>query len=633
MMTREIGDLSIRNVDQHAGLTAACVLHSYALLEIFGKRMTLSVDLQESVIEAAYIQVLRQYFGTLLTKGKLNAFESLELSRLVVNQNKKNLLENWLAKDKLECSEELGDLVKELVTGLSRVSWEKVDVSFHNSRSSIAAHSVIQFEPTEITKPFQHDPVKQDRLDQCYAEKAKPHPHAFNLWVLLKLEEEKAQKHRKVFNWETAKYGKIWYYEDVLDFRSVETEFSAIVFNDNFTSNETPSCKPTVSSPNDNEIDFRISFDESDDEDYTLYYLFRLLKDFENEITTIVYNDALTSKSDFSTEPTLCPQHIDGFNLKDETSLPEYDEKEQNILYFNDLSPFNINYPDDLKSDKGDDDNKIDKIQSSGERNVAEVKVSKNGYGVLDMALPPRDQRHQYLRYEELQYTDLDIADFETMLAGIYRRGILKVRVCSLAEPGGGYLILKRRCRLLILVYIGMRARDGSPTRGSECLLDRDLVCGGLSRYTPSYRLMRDLMLRLYHRLIACSIAGKSQAPKTVLEIICFREEVGGYDIWRSICCSLGRAFGLLTEEAPWVDGDCARPPCYRYGRVGDEDEEMPQVVPPPPSTQGERIAQFEEEVHGMREVLQGQREVLDGMAHDFSRFTTWLMNLPQIQG
>ncbi|GJQ93508.1 ribonuclease H-like domain-containing protein [Tanacetum coccineum] len=41
--------------------------------------------------------------------------------------------------------QELEILVKEeLVTGLSRVSWEKVDVNFHNSRSSIAAHSVIQ---------------------------------------------------------------------------------------------------------------------------------------------------------------------------------------------------------------------------------------------------------------------------------------------------------------------------------------------------------------------------------------------------------------------------------------------------------------------------------------------------------
>ncbi|KAF9611320.1 hypothetical protein IFM89_030109 [Coptis chinensis] len=43
---------------------------------------------------------------------KLDAFESLELSRLVVNQNKNSLLKNWLAEDKLECSEELSNLVK-----------------------------------------------------------------------------------------------------------------------------------------------------------------------------------------------------------------------------------------------------------------------------------------------------------------------------------------------------------------------------------------------------------------------------------------------------------------------------------------------------------------------------------------
>ncbi|GJY34189.1 hypothetical protein Tco_0418658 [Tanacetum coccineum] len=41
----------------------------------------------------------------------------------------------------------------------------------------------------------------------------------------IRLEEEKDQKRGKVFNWETAKYGKIWYDEDVLDLRSVETEF------------------------------------------------------------------------------------------------------------------------------------------------------------------------------------------------------------------------------------------------------------------------------------------------------------------------------------------------------------------------------------------------------------------------
>nr|GEW77907.1 hypothetical protein [Tanacetum cinerariifolium] len=212
----------------------------------------------------------------------------------------------------------------------------------------------------------------------------------YQTWSLLQetantpIEEEKAQKRRKVFNWESAKYGIIWHDEDVFDLRSVETKIPAIVFNDSLTSNEIPSFEITVSSLNDNEIDFRISFDESDDEDYTVvfdknsfsYKIFYtndlktdskidnenvnkplfpspepsisciddldFFKNFENEFPVIVYNDTLTSKLNFSTEPTLCPQHIDKFDLKDETSLFEYDEVEQSILYFNDLFPFNI---------------------------------------------------------------------------------------------------------------------------------------------------------------------------------------------------------------------------------------------------------------------------------------------------
>ncbi|GJU86503.1 hypothetical protein Tco_1294049 [Tanacetum coccineum] len=141
----------------------------------------------------------------------------------------------------------------------------------------------------------------------------------------------------------------IWYDEDVHDLRSVETEFPAIVFDDAFTSKVTHSCEPTVSPLNDNKIDFRVSFDEFDDEDYTVIYdknsfSYKIIyvndlktdlkndndkvnmpsflspeptvsclndldffKDFENEFPAIVYNDALTSKSDFSTEPTLSP--------------------------------------------------------------------------------------------------------------------------------------------------------------------------------------------------------------------------------------------------------------------------------------------------------------------------------------
>nr|CAG4643692.1 EOG090X0064 [Lepidurus arcticus] len=55
---------------------------------------------------------LLQYFGILLDQGQLNKFESLELCRPVLAQGRKQLLEKWLKEDKLECSEELGDLVK-----------------------------------------------------------------------------------------------------------------------------------------------------------------------------------------------------------------------------------------------------------------------------------------------------------------------------------------------------------------------------------------------------------------------------------------------------------------------------------------------------------------------------------------
>ncbi|GJX55666.1 hypothetical protein Tco_0285563, partial [Tanacetum coccineum] len=70
----------------------------------------------------------------------------------------------------------------------------------------------------------------------------------------IRLEEEKAQKRGKVYNWETAKYGKIWDDEDVHDLRSVETEFPTIVFNDTLTSEASLLCEPMVSSLNNDEI-------------------------------------------------------------------------------------------------------------------------------------------------------------------------------------------------------------------------------------------------------------------------------------------------------------------------------------------------------------------------------------------
>ncbi|GJW61880.1 integrase, catalytic region, zinc finger, CCHC-type containing protein [Tanacetum coccineum] len=188
--------------------------------------------------------------------------------------------------------------------------------------------------------------------------------------------------------------------EEYIRLEEEKARRSAIVFNNTLTSKAALSCEPTVSSLNNDEIDFRISFDESDDEDYTVVFdkksfSYKIIsvndlktdskndndkvnmpslpspeplvscfddldffKDFENEFPAIVYNNAQTSKSDLLTEPILNPQHTDKFNLNDETSLSEYDEEEQNVICFNDLFPFNGDLsckplPDVINTDDG----------------------------------------------------------------------------------------------------------------------------------------------------------------------------------------------------------------------------------------------------------------------------------------
>ncbi|GKD55177.1 hypothetical protein Tco_1288564 [Tanacetum coccineum] len=550
----------------------------------------------------------------------------------------------------------------------------------------------------------------------------------------IRLEEEKARQHSKVYNWETAKYCKIWYDEDVHNLRSVETEFPAIFFNDKLSSEKTLFCEPTVNNLNNNEIDFRISFDKSDDKDYT------------NKFPAIVYNDVLTSKSYQLTKPTLSPQHIDEFDLKDETSLSEYNEVEQNILYFNDLFSFNIIYPDDLKSDKDNDDDKIDIIQSSGgnvntqeqeefleashdkinkifnvesfimELNVNIVVwnylvngmplnliknlyvpfgilfdpngvytrmlrrpryvfftlfklgklVSKNGYNVLDMALPPKDQRHQYLRFEGLQYIDTDIADFELMDEGLRGRMLMEHR-----DAQGQSVFTSRAWRrlfeirgplvheLILEFFSTFRFGEGMldlDTAGALYRGDRDYWIWFILGTPPSYTLIRDSMLRLCHRLIVCSIVGRSQAPKkvTVTDLFYLRwMDVGpvnvpylldrylrlfasgrkqGAMIFRGqfICMELNDTWAWVApgpEKQPNVVASA--PEAAKDAHVDDEGAagvpapvQAPQLPPPvagPARTKAQRFSRVEEDVHEIRGALDEQREILDSMARDFS--------------
>ncbi|GJT53031.1 hypothetical protein Tco_0988085, partial [Tanacetum coccineum] len=168
-------------------------------------------------------------------------------------------------------------------------------------------------------------------------------------------EEEKARKHEKVFNWQTATYRKIRIDDDLHNLSSVEAEFPTIIVNDDFAPQNTLQCKSQVSTPVIDEIDFRISFDESDDKDYTI----------------------ICDKNSFSYE----------------------------MISINDL--------------------KMDS-ESASEKVMPSIQSPKSA---INMALPPREQRHMFLRYEGLEYTDYDITDFEARLARIHMREVHRVNL------------------------------------------------------------------------------------------------------------------------------------------------------------------------------------------------------------
>ncbi|GJX10516.1 hypothetical protein Tco_0200375 [Tanacetum coccineum] len=183
-------------------------------------------------------------------------------------------------------------------------------------------------------------------------------------------------------------------------------------------------------------------------------------KDFENEFPAIVYNDAQTSKSDLLTEPILNPQRINEFDLSDETSLSEYDEEEQNIWLFHHVS------------------------------------------------------RDIDFRYEGLEYTDSDIEDFESRLERIYTREIHKGwrRLFDTRGPLVWELILE----FLSTLRFGevLLDLDAPGLHTGEEIESPDFAMYWSERPPPSYTLIRDLVLRLCHRMMAHSIVGRSQEPK-----------------------------------------------------------------------------------------------------------------------
>ncbi|GJS60595.1 hypothetical protein Tco_0655379 [Tanacetum coccineum] len=169
----------------------------------------------------------------------------------------------------------------------------------------------------------------------------------------------------------------------------------------------------------------------------------------------------------------------------------------------------------------------------------------------VNMALPPREQRYRFLRYEGLEYPDTDIVDYEGRLARIHRREVYRVHVLNfrrllnlMAEGLSGRMLMEHRDEAdeayeLEAVHLSLGITHGGgdadgwvwcllgrecetdPRQGgSERLLDEDLIVK--ISWQLIYTLIKDPILRLCHRLIACSIAGRSQAPEKVTMIDLF---------------------------------------------------------------------------------------------------------------
>ncbi|GKC80454.1 hypothetical protein Tco_1131228, partial [Tanacetum coccineum] len=154
-----------------------------------------------------------------------------------------------------------------------------------------------------------------------------------------------------------------------------------------------------------------------------------------------------------------------------------------------------------------------------------------------NMALPPHDQRHQYLRYTRLLYTYADIVDFEMRLARIYMREVHRVQVFDFGglsnfladglsarvlmehKDAQGFQLGRARKRpswRQFIVALGLHTREE------------------MKSPALSYTTIRDSILRLCHRLIACSIVVRIQAPEKVIvtDLFYLREmDVGSVNV------------------------------------------------------------------------------------------------------
>ncbi|GKE63829.1 hypothetical protein Tco_1514196 [Tanacetum coccineum] len=289
--------------------------------------------------------------------------------------------------------------------------------------------------------------------------------------------------------------------------------------------------------------------------------------------------------------------------------------------------------------------------------------------------LPAVDQRHPWLRYQIKEYTE-EIRRTEM-------RQDLAVRLRIIYSGEGQQVFAShtwRRRRMTwrqFILALGLHTEQemaeagfGAYWAGSDRLIPDK---GDLRDYwmeissdkcflgpAPSYVLIRDLVRRLCHRMIAYSISGRGQAPEKVTGVDLFylrsmdrgtanvphllaqylfkhaegrkskARLLGGHFIG-----CLAMHFGLVSDEG--LRGlQAAAAGALEVDKADQATEEVvweipgPAQAPPPapqPRTMSQRIKRLEEEVHDLRRIVVGMRGDIASFTTEQSRVSTWLIS------
>nr|GEX91776.1 hypothetical protein [Tanacetum cinerariifolium] len=250
----------------------------------------------------------------------------------------------------------------------------------------------------------------------------------------IRLKEEKARRHGKVYNWKTATFGRIWYDDDIHDLRSIEIEFAAIVFSDKLTYEVAVSCET-----------MRMTRSSTKE-------LFTPFKDSKREFRS--------SRKRFKT-----------LSL-DESRSPDFD-------LFSDQEEYS-------------EEEVAETMAETMEQYMSKTRVDY-GSGIAMPKIEDKDSfelKGQFLK--ELRDNTFSGSNHED--ANEHIEKVLEIIRC----------ILGREC-------------EADPRQG-----DLSAYWVGISSTgdflgtTPSYTSIKDLILRLCHRLIAYNIVGRSQALEKV---------------------------------------------------------------------------------------------------------------------